>query len=77
MKLSITLFLHREVNKYCEILHACASKLMSFIQVNFGSIGFGLPSSIKQRVFNGNNKNVFNSYVLLVIKAFSQLPQFL
>ena len=50
---------------------------MSFIQVNFGNIDFGLPSSIKQRVINVNNKNVFNSYVLLVIKVFSQLPQFL
>ena len=29
MKLSIILFLHREVNKYCEILHACASRLMN------------------------------------------------
>ena len=36
MKLSIILFLHREVNKYREILHACASKLMN--RVSFRSI---------------------------------------
>ena len=37
---------------------------------------FWVPT-FNQRAFKIDNKNVFKSYILLVIKVFSQLPYFL
>ena len=73
MQLSIILFLHREVllrNSVC----MCKSEEWTGVHsVNFGNINFGPQSSIKQRVCKTNNKYVFHSYVLLVIKTSSQI----
>ena len=74
MQLWIILFLHREVLLRNSVCMCKWEEWTGVHSVNFGNINFGPQSSIKQRVCKTNNKYVFHSYVLLVIKTSSQIP---